>query len=228
MTRFIACLLLTCTTLIASASEFQFYSSRSQSSSSARLTSGGLALELVRTPLSDALNLMSSTYGVDVLVDADAYRRLQTPVSARGNDLNLSRAMEMIVQPAGVSCLVDATHGVIVTGRPVRAHEISSLRLISVRKLAIHAALEKRVPLMLFHTPLEMGLQMIEGFAGITVQVDRTALRNAGIDLFQPVTLQDNQQTLGESLDALLKPLGLVYVLNDTGIVITAKRNDRT
>lgn len=223
MKRFIATLLLCCPGLIAAANDFQFYSSSSQSSASARLGAGGLNLDLVRNPLADSLNLIGSTYQVPVLVDADVLGNLQMPVTVRGQGLTLTAAMEKVLKPAKLHCLIDAKQGVIVTAKQVTAAEAAELELISLRRVAIHNALKKRVPLMLFHTPLEMGLQMAQGFAGISIEIDRAALRKAGVDMFQPVSVPSGNQTLGESLDALLSPLGLRYVIGETGIIVTTK-----
>ncbi len=223
MKRFIACLLLCCPSLIVAANDFQFYSSSSQSSASARLGAGGLNLDLVRNPLADSLNLIADTYRVTVLVDSEAMGRLQTPVSARGKDLTLASALEMMLKPAKLHCLVDTTRGVIVTAKPMTLDEAATCKLISLRSVAIRNALRKRVPLMLFHTPLEMGLQMAEGFAGITIEIDRAALRQAGISMHQMVSVQSGNQTLAESLDTMLSPLGLRYVIGEQGIVVTTK-----
>lgn len=223
MKRFIATILFCCPCLIAAANDFQFYSSSSQSSASARLAAGGLNLDLVRNPLADSLNLIGNTYRVPVLVEADVLGNLQTPISVRGQGLTLTAAMEKVLKPAKLHCLVDPKQGVIVTVKQVTAAEAAKLELVSLRRVAIHNALKKRVPLMMFHTPLEMGLQMAQGFAGISIEVDHAALRKAGVDMFQPVSAPGGNQTLAESLDALLSPLGLRYVIGENGITVTTK-----
>ena len=223
MKRFIASLLFCCPCLIAAANDFQFYSSSSQSSSSARLGAGGLHLELVRTPLADSLNLIGDTYQVAVLADEEVLGRMQTPISVKGKDLKLASAVEMILRPAKLYCLVDSKLGVIVTSKPMTLAEATKCELISLRSVAIRNALQKRVPLMLFHTPLEMGLQMASGLGGITIDLDRAALQRAGVNTSQMVSVQSGNGTLAESLDALLSPLGLRFVISDKGIVVTTK-----
>ncbi|GEM_PF-5655516 len=228
MTRSIPYLLIalavfTCTPWAASADDIRFFSSSSQSSCSAQLGRDGLQLKMVRTPLGDALNLIGNTYGVEVLVDATAYRKLAVPVSASGKNLTFAETMQQVLSDAKLASMVDAERRVIVSGEPVTAACLDELELVSLRALAVERALQKRVPMMLFHTPLEMGLQMAEGFAGISIRIDEAAFRQAGIDAYQPVSLQSNNVPLAESLNRLLKPLGLDYVASGTGIVVTTK-----
>lgn len=223
MKRLFACLLLACPALIATANDVQFYSSSSQSSASAQLRGAGLTLELVRNPLQDSLTLIANTYRVPVLVDADVLSGLQRPVSAKAKALTLESAMQMILEPVGLNCLVDPTHGVIVTAKQVNLEEAKKLSLVSLRRVAIHNALQKRVPLMMFHTPLVMGLQMAQGFSGVNIELDRESIAQAGINTHQLVSVQGGSRTLAESLDALLSPLGLQYEIGENGIIVTAK-----
>jgi hypothetical protein len=222
MTRSLAFLMFGLSLIVASADEFDFFSSSSQSRAASQLTPSGLSLDLQRVPLIDALELLGKTYDLEVLVDAATIDQLAGTVTAKGTGLDRDQAIARVLQSQRLSHVVDGRRLVVAAKRLAKA-DLSGGKLVSLAGLATGQSLQKRVPLMLMHTPLEMALQMVQGFSGIEIQIDRQSLRRAGIDTMEPVSVPGGSKTVAESLDAMLSPLGLGYSIGDRGIVITAK-----
>ena len=227
MKRFITCLLLATICSYASAADyFSSFSTSSHSSASVNGGSDGLKMKLVDTPLSDALQMIAQTGRIEVLAEPEALSRLELPVSVSASGLNIDAAIERVLAPSKLHYVAVSKNQIVVTTHPCTAKELDADKLVSMRSLAIYRALDKEVPLTLFSTPLDMALQMAEGFSGVAIEIEPKALRRAGVSPMELISIDSQGKTFGESLDAMLSPLGLTYRVGSRGIVVVPKSSE--
>jgi hypothetical protein len=71
--------------------------------------------------------------------------------------------------------------------------------------------------------PLKEVLDRVQDLAGVTIDVDKRSLDEAGVSLDGPVTVQLDAMSLKSVLNMLLRPLHLTYVVKDKVLQITTE-----
>lgn len=222
------CGLAVCT--IATAQNFhRSFTSSNQSRSNIALNAGRTFIDVVNQPLGEALQQVAASYQRDLLIDSSAQSQLERTITVKTNCDCMETASRELAGKADLFVVPVADGRLAVTATPMTSAEAMKCDLISLREIKVNQALQRQVPLMMFHTPVEMGLQMAEGFGGITIKIDRNRIAAAGIDLLHPVTLQGNADSLANSLDAMLHPIGLAWYVDGGQVIVTTKvRHPRT
>ncbi|MEX2561392.1 MAG: hypothetical protein WD403_15825 [Pirellulales bacterium] len=95
---------------------------------------------------------------------------------------------------------------------------------MSPAEQAISDALLEPVRISLENVPLEDLLASIEQTHGIEVQIDRTALTDAGVDDRAPVTIDVAGIGLRSALGVLLDPLDLSWTIRNDVLLITTEQ----
>jgi type II secretory pathway component GspD/PulD (secretin) len=91
----------------------------------------------------------------------------------------------------------------------------------------IERSLESPVPMNFKDTPLSQVLHDLRGYQNIDIFVDENALKENGVSLDRPITMQLNQVKLKSALKLMLQNVGLVYVVEDDVLKITTKEYAR-
>jgi len=72
---------------------------------------------------------------------------------------------------------------------------------------------------------VELGnlVRMIGEMSALEIQFDQPSLKRAGVSLDTPITLEETKTTVGRLLDEALDQCGLVYIVRDGRLVVTAR-----
>ena len=87
--------------------------------------------------------------------------------------------------------------------------------------VAIDKALETKVSFDFVDTPLDYVTSHLAKLTNIAIEIDVRALDDIGIGTDQTVILQRENVSLADALGAVLRPLGLTWVVRDDVLLIT-------
>jgi type II secretory pathway component GspD/PulD (secretin)/uncharacterized protein YigA (DUF484 family) len=93
------------------------------------------------------------------------------------------------------------------------------------RVLAIEAKLRDPISLNVDKQPLSEAVTFLQNYTGLNIVLDPRALSDEGITSAAPVSLTVNNIQLKTALKLLLRPLGLVYKVEDEVLLITSPQS---
>ncbi|MGC8641376.1 MAG: type II secretory pathway, component PulD, partial [Isosphaeraceae bacterium] len=91
--------------------------------------------------------------------------------------------------------------------------------------LAIEAKLRDPISLNMDKQPLSEAITFLQNYTGLNIVLDPRALSDEGITSASPVSLTVNNISLKTALKLLLRPLGLVYKVEDEVLLITSPQS---
>lgn len=87
-------------------------------------------------------------------------------------------------------------------------------------------ALERQISVDFTETPFADVMSFVRDYAGIDLTIDEVALRDAGLSLDLPITLNKKEETIGAVLAQLLAPHGLKAAVKEDGLHITSSERE--
>ncbi|MEX0977614.1 MAG: STN domain-containing protein, partial [Pirellulales bacterium] len=99
----------------------------------------------------------------------------------------------------------------------------SDLKAVSPAEAKIQKALSEPTKIEVIETPLQEVVTYLKDLHGIEIQLDRTAMADAGADPEEIVTLSVNGISLKSALRLLLRGMDLTYIIRDEVLLITTK-----
>jgi type II secretory pathway component GspD/PulD (secretin) len=110
--------------------------------------------------------------------------------------------------------------------KPIEILSLSKTK--SEKEREIYRKLDGPISSMDFKdTPLKQVLEDLQGWTGINIVPDTTALNEAGISVDRPVTMKLENIMLKSALNLLLRQVHLTYVVKDEVLQITTEENAR-
>jgi type II secretory pathway component GspD/PulD (secretin) len=91
--------------------------------------------------------------------------------------------------------------------------------------LAIESKLRDPITLNIEKQPLSEAITFLQNYTGLNIVPDTKALADEGLTSASPVTLTVNNVQLKTALKLLLRPLGLVYKVDDEVLLITSPQS---
>lgn len=185
-------------------------------------------IQMVTTPLVDAVNLIAEVGRVKIVIDRPALSSkhvdLSQTVTIKANNATIKDLLAKIL-PKSLAVAVSGQTVIVTTqsrlGTDVPFDLTDETSFIDSGKLAAAQALGRRMPFHFDHAPLEMVLQMVAGFAGKQLDFDGTARRQR----FELVSIHRNDASLEEALSSVLQPYGLTYEIEGRSIVVKTRQS---
>ncbi|MEQ8787135.1 MAG: sigma-70 family RNA polymerase sigma factor [Pirellulaceae bacterium] len=125
---------------------------------------------------------------------------------------------------SGDATAFDATTKAPLDPSERRKYETLDYRSNSIAEERIQAALDEETQLEFIETPIADVAGFLGDLHDITIQFDATALDDAGIGTDEPITAALRGIPLHDSLDLILEPVGLDYVVRNSVLQITTKQ----
>jgi hypothetical protein len=159
-----------------------------------------------------------------------------------GGNASLVEFITSTVQPhswerdnADASIRESADHRYLEVRHSVEAHKELARLLEQLREMpatGVHGKslvgqIRARHSFRFVAKPLAEVARQISATYDVNIHLDEAALRKRGLSHETPVTWQAENATLGQSLDRLLEPLSLSYVVENEVIKITSDRSDQ-
>ena len=195
-----------------------FYSQSTSSNSKFSSNNGLATFEFRQTPLRDVLMTMGVGATPGVYVDETVGDALDMTVSYKAEDTKISTAVASLLKAAKLR-LVKTDKGLVISA--TKADEKITTKVTSLNARSIAKQLDRQVPLMMMHTPLEMVVQFAGGMSGLDIHLDRLALRKARISPQMLVSIDSGNDSIGDALEKMLKPHGLTLKVEEGLILVT-------
>jgi RNA polymerase sigma factor (sigma-70 family) len=189
-------------------------------------------LEFIDTPLREAFAIMQKQYGVNLWLDGIGLSRkgidLDEPITMVLSGVSLRGVLKIILEPLELTYVVE-DEIINITGAPPNGPLDVSERSEAAAK--IEEALTETTEIEFVDTSLKDAMDFIADLHNITIILNETALSEEGIGTDEPITQVLSGISLGSTLNIILKPLGLTYLIEDevmkiTTVVAAAKRKE--
>ena len=227
MTRYNHLILMIAAICVPAAAQAQmtFQSSSSDSQTSFQTNADGTATFKFRNArLGDVLNAFG--VGSSVAFDATMDKAIGSKITYGGKDMPIKAAFQSILDAAKLR-LVETKDGYVLTATKAGEKLVEPVR--TIQAIVLERKLSQPSRLMMRHTPLNMVIEFASGMSQLDIQIDRVALRKAGINPQTMVSIDSGSDSLGESLEKMLRPHGLkLEIVEDMVVVTTIKQNSPT
>lgn len=141
--------------------------------------------------------------------------------SVEAEFVEISQAMVRLRKPNGVDVLVPLERLSEADKRYLSSLPGVDIPPVNEAVSRIEKALDSKLAFDFANTPLDRVARFLAERGGIDIDFDIRALHDIGVALQTPVTMANNDGTLTEALDLLLKPLRLTWIVRHDVLLIT-------
>lgn len=192
-------------------------------------------LEFIETPLDDVIAYLKDFHRCQIHLDpriANAGRTIR--VTANLKDVSFQSALKLIMSDLGLTPFVSAEYILVTSPSEAPALRRQGMQEPNLKSPEIEAN-NKKVAAALaspakgdfVETPLTDVCDYLREVHKIPIFVQRTQIKQGGIDLNTPITGQWKDMSLRSALELILRKPGLTFVARDEALVIMPAKGQR-
>jgi Leucine-rich repeat (LRR) protein len=193
-------------------------------------------LEFIEVPLQDVIDYLQDLHGIPIRLDKRALGKKtagwDTPVTHNLKGITLNSALRLMLDEIGLTHVV--SHGVVLISTPAErdrlvqhgGFEPDDIRLAPANKWVL-PKLADSTTIEFIECPLLDVVDYMKDLHSIEIQLDRRAMRKAGIKPDAPVTQNLEGVTFHSALQKMLGQLGLTHVIQHEVLLITTPERGR-
>lgn len=177
------------------------------------------------TPAEAALNKLAAAHNLQIIVRPDMLQgkpnALQEAVSIKASQIRVRTALTAILDQVGLEFVEDDQRVLVATPQMAEFHRRSTNVGREKAKERLESALTQSSEIEFIKAPLKESIDFLADLHNVTIILDDAALSDEGISGDEPVNRTLSDVTLESTLNIILDPLGITWVIEDEVMKIT-------